>query len=275
MEYAQRALVSQEEKNIYGYSDSFAGRRGGRGGPVRAHQSGGRTAPYARPGMHAGEGMGGGGYDFQGRYPQQSPMGGGYNNMAPMGFGRGNGGGFGRGGGFGSQTGSFGDYGGGSGNPGVGFGNNNVGNGGSGFGGFNRNTQMGFNRQQTQQGGFGAESSGNLGGSGDAFQAAVMAAAAGVMSRQGIGNNPGQGSVIVHMRGLPYAATVQDIYEFFGTPPPVQVDMHYKDNGQATGEADAIFSTHEHAMTAMGKNGQHMGKCQTSGLRKCVDTKYK
>ncbi|ETE69503.1 Heterogeneous nuclear ribonucleoprotein H [Ophiophagus hannah] len=53
----------------------------------------------------------------------------------------------------------------------------------------------------------------------------------------------------VHMRGLPYRATENDIYNFFSPLNPVRVHIEIGPDGRVTGEADVEFATHEDAET--------------------------
>lgn len=63
----------------------------------------------------------------------------------------------------------------------------------------------------------------------------------------------------VHMRGLPFEATVADVCAFFAPLNPTEVRLLYEDSGRAKGECDVDFLTHADAESAMGKNKQHMG----------------
>ncbi|XP_074076469.1 heterogeneous nuclear ribonucleoprotein H-like [Macrotis lagotis] len=62
----------------------------------------------------------------------------------------------------------------------------------------------------------------------------------------------------VHMRGLPYKATVNDIYQFFSPLCPLRVHIEIGQDGKATGEADVDFVTHEDAVAAMIKEKTYM-----------------
>ncbi|XP_020826163.1 heterogeneous nuclear ribonucleoprotein H-like [Phascolarctos cinereus] len=62
----------------------------------------------------------------------------------------------------------------------------------------------------------------------------------------------------VHMRGLPYKATVNDIYHFFSPLCPLRVYIEIGQDGKATGEADVDFVTHEDAVAAMVKEKTYM-----------------
>ncbi|MBZ3884904.1 Heterogeneous nuclear ribonucleoprotein F [Sciurus carolinensis] len=62
------------------------------------------------------------------------------------------------------------------------------------------------------------------------------------------------------MWGLPYGATVNDIYNFFSPLNPVGGPMEISPDGRVTGEADVKFATQEDAMAAISKdkaNTQH------------------
>jgi len=58
----------------------------------------------------------------------------------------------------------------------------------------------------------------------------------------------------VHMRGLPFAANEQDILDFFKPLNPVNVVVHYNNDGRASGESDVDFATHEEAQQALTKD---------------------
>ncbi|XP_043925319.1 heterogeneous nuclear ribonucleoprotein H isoform X1 [Protopterus annectens] len=62
----------------------------------------------------------------------------------------------------------------------------------------------------------------------------------------------------VHMRGLPYRATENDIYNFFSPLNPVRVHIEIGPDGRATGEADVEFATHEDAVASMSKDKANM-----------------
>ncbi|XP_020660922.3 G-rich sequence factor 1 [Pogona vitticeps] len=63
---------------------------------------------------------------------------------------------------------------------------------------------------------------------------------------------------VVHLRGLPFQATAQDIINFFAPLKPLRIMMEYNSSGKATGEADVRFETHEDAVAAMAKNRRPM-----------------
>ncbi|XP_074048704.1 heterogeneous nuclear ribonucleoprotein H2-like [Macrotis lagotis] len=62
----------------------------------------------------------------------------------------------------------------------------------------------------------------------------------------------------VHIRGLPYKATENDIYEFFSPLKLVGAYIEIGPNGKVTGEANVEFATHEDAMAAMSKDKEYM-----------------
>ncbi|KAF6081420.1 heterogeneous nuclear ribonucleoprotein H1 [Phyllostomus discolor] len=70
----------------------------------------------------------------------------------------------------------------------------------------------------------------------------------------------------VHMRGLPYRATENDIYNFFSPLNPVRVHIEIGPDGRVTGEADVEFATHEDAVAAMSKDKANMRKCDLNYL---------
>uniref|UniRef100_A0A663MK90 G-rich RNA sequence binding factor 1 n=1 Tax=Athene cunicularia TaxID=194338 RepID=A0A663MK90_ATHCN len=61
----------------------------------------------------------------------------------------------------------------------------------------------------------------------------------------------------VHMRGFPTQATAQDIINFFAPLKPTRIMVEYNSHGDATGEADVHFKSHEDAVAAMAKEGSH------------------
>uniref|UniRef100_A0A2K5XV48 RRM domain-containing protein n=1 Tax=Mandrillus leucophaeus TaxID=9568 RepID=A0A2K5XV48_MANLE len=62
----------------------------------------------------------------------------------------------------------------------------------------------------------------------------------------------------VHMCGLPYRATENDICNFFSLFNPVRVHIETSPDGTVTGEADVEFATHEDAVAAMSKDKANM-----------------
>ncbi|KYN33681.1 Heterogeneous nuclear ribonucleoprotein F [Trachymyrmex septentrionalis] len=70
------------------------------------------------------------------------------------------------------------------------------------------------------------------------------------------GGNSGVYSI--HMRGLPFKATEQDIADFFRPIEPVNVRIILENGGRPSGEADVEFATQEEALKAMCKDKSHM-----------------
>ncbi|KAL5018011.1 hypothetical protein ScPMuIL_003733 [Solemya velum] len=62
----------------------------------------------------------------------------------------------------------------------------------------------------------------------------------------------------VHMRGLPFQALEQDIFDFFAPLKPSKVEFEFGPNGRPTGEANVDFSTHSDAVDAMKKHKSNM-----------------
>lgn len=62
----------------------------------------------------------------------------------------------------------------------------------------------------------------------------------------------------VHMRGLPFRATENDVLTFFAPLVPSAIHIHFEPSGRATGEADVEFESHADATEAMKKDKQHM-----------------
>ncbi|XP_009875144.1 PREDICTED: G-rich sequence factor 1, partial [Apaloderma vittatum] len=64
----------------------------------------------------------------------------------------------------------------------------------------------------------------------------------------------------VHMRGFPTQASAQDIINFFAPLKPTRITVEYDSQGDATGEADVHFESHEDAAAAMAKDGSQLRK---------------
>merc|ERR1712180_225406 len=64
---------------------------------------------------------------------------------------------------------------------------------------------------------------------------------------------------MIHMRGLPFEATVSDVYQFFAPLNPVEVRLSYEESGRPKGECDVDFATHADCEAAMSKDKQNMG----------------
>ncbi|CAG9120608.1 unnamed protein product [Plutella xylostella] len=68
----------------------------------------------------------------------------------------------------------------------------------------------------------------------------------------------GGGAHCVHMRGLPFKASPQDIAYFFKPIRPMNIDILYDNSGRPSGEADVEFECHEDAMRAMRRDKNNM-----------------
>ncbi|XP_030348361.1 G-rich sequence factor 1 [Strigops habroptila] len=62
----------------------------------------------------------------------------------------------------------------------------------------------------------------------------------------------------VHMKGFPTQASAQDIINFFSPLKPTRILIEYNSHGNATGEADVHFESHEDAVAAMAKEGSQL-----------------
>lgn len=81
----------------------------------------------------------------------------------------------------------------------------------------------------------------------------------GPMGGGGNGGMGGRGRHIVHMRGLPFRVTEQEIAEWFSSAAdPFDVIIHYNHDGRPSGEADAMFASEAEANRALSKNKQNM-----------------
>ncbi|XP_017550983.1 G-rich sequence factor 1 [Pygocentrus nattereri] len=58
----------------------------------------------------------------------------------------------------------------------------------------------------------------------------------------------------IHMRGLPYQATVGDVINFFSPLRVAKVLIEYGADGRPSGEAEAYFTSHQDAVAAMSKD---------------------
>lgn len=63
----------------------------------------------------------------------------------------------------------------------------------------------------------------------------------------------------IHMRGLPFESTLQDVLDFFHPMVPVDVRLLYEASGRPKGECDVDFNTHLDCEQAMSKDKQNMG----------------
>ncbi|XP_064005785.1 G-rich sequence factor 1 [Pogoniulus pusillus] len=62
----------------------------------------------------------------------------------------------------------------------------------------------------------------------------------------------------VHVRGFPTQTSAQDIINFFAPLKPTRIMVEYNSNGEATGEAEVHFESHEDAVAAMAKEGSQL-----------------
>lgn len=64
----------------------------------------------------------------------------------------------------------------------------------------------------------------------------------------------------VHMRGLPFNASGEDIVQFFYPLVVSRVLIEFGSDGRPSGEADVYFSCHQEAVTAMSKDRMYIGE---------------
>uniref|UniRef100_A0A8D0CJQ2 RRM domain-containing protein n=1 Tax=Scleropages formosus TaxID=113540 RepID=A0A8D0CJQ2_SCLFO len=64
----------------------------------------------------------------------------------------------------------------------------------------------------------------------------------------------------VHVRGLPFCASGQDIVNFFSPLQLAKICIEYGPDGRASGEADVYFTCHEDAVLAMSRDKACIGK---------------
>ncbi|XP_072290278.1 G-rich sequence factor 1 [Eucyclogobius newberryi] len=64
----------------------------------------------------------------------------------------------------------------------------------------------------------------------------------------------------IHMRGLPFSASGEDIVKFFSPLVVSKVLIEFGPNGRASGEADVYFSGHQEAVEAMTRDKMHIGE---------------
>ncbi|XP_068622448.1 heterogeneous nuclear ribonucleoprotein H [Battus philenor] len=67
-----------------------------------------------------------------------------------------------------------------------------------------------------------------------------------------------RGNYCVHMRGLPFKASPQDIAYFFKPVRPVNINILYDNSGRPSGEADVEFDCHDDAVRAMRRDKHNM-----------------
>lgn len=71
-------------------------------------------------------------------------------------------------------------------------------------------------------------------------------------------SNSNETARFIHMRGLPFKATNDDIIKFFKPFNPIKIHIICDKSGRSSGEADVEFATHEEATEAMIKDKQHI-----------------
>ena len=92
-----------------------------------------------------------------------------------------------------------------------------------------------------------------------------MGMGGGGMGGMGGGYGGGRGNHVVHMRGLPFRVTENDIAEWFSSVvDPVEITIQYNNQGRPTGEADVYFDNEADAKKAMSKDRQNMQVWQFS-----------
>lgn len=106
----------------------------------------------------------------------------------------------------------------------------------------------------------GSMGGGGMGGRGSRFgSSGGMGGMKGSGSGGSMGDNyESQTGHSVHMRGLPFQASEDDIIDFFKPLVPMNVTIHYNSDGRASGQADVDFATHQEASDAMNKDRESM-----------------
>lgn len=64
----------------------------------------------------------------------------------------------------------------------------------------------------------------------------------------------------VHMRGLPFTVSAEQIVQFFSPLVVSKILMEFGRDGKSKGEADIYFSCHQEAVAAMSKDRMHIGE---------------
>lgn len=64
----------------------------------------------------------------------------------------------------------------------------------------------------------------------------------------------------VHMRGLPFTVSGEQIVQFFSPLVVSKILMEFGRDGKSNGEADVYFSCHQEAVAAMSKDRMHIGE---------------
>ncbi|KPP56254.1 G-rich sequence factor 1-like, partial [Scleropages formosus] len=90
------------------------------------------------------------------------------------------------------------------------------------------------------------------------FTSQEMAAQALEKHRETMGSSITQHCV--HVRGLPFCASGQDIVNFFSPLQLAKICIEYGPDGRASGEADVYFTCHEDAVLAMSRDKACIGE---------------
>lgn len=65
---------------------------------------------------------------------------------------------------------------------------------------------------------------------------------------------------VVHMRGLPFKATQEDVVQFFAPLKPFSINLTNDGLGRPSGEAYVEFVTREESLMAMNRDKANMGQ---------------
>ena len=76
----------------------------------------------------------------------------------------------------------------------------------------------------------------------------------------GHSNYSASGRHVVHMRGLPFKATQQDVMQFFAPLKPFCINLTNDGLGRPSGEAYVEFVTREESLMAMSRDKANMGR---------------
>ncbi|XP_010778601.1 heterogeneous nuclear ribonucleoprotein F-like [Notothenia coriiceps] len=64
----------------------------------------------------------------------------------------------------------------------------------------------------------------------------------------------------IHMRGLPYQVTAEDVVKFFSPLVVSKITIACSPEGRPNGEAEVYFSTHQDALSAMSRDRDYIGQ---------------
>ncbi|MEQ2175032.1 hypothetical protein GOODEAATRI_014022 [Goodea atripinnis] len=64
----------------------------------------------------------------------------------------------------------------------------------------------------------------------------------------------------IHMRGLPFQVSGEDIVKFFSPLAVSKILVEFRPDGRPSGEADVYFSCHRDALDAMSRDRMNMGR---------------